>query len=223
MQTNTKKLVYAGFFVRLAAYLMDWCIVGIGLLAVRVPFFIASISNSEGLLVKDMIFQYSIADMVLYLLTACYFILTTYFTGGTIGKHAMSLRVIRVKDEKEKEQADITEEEEDLYARPSFFEVVYRETVGKFLSGVIMSLGYLMIFIQKDKRGLHDILADTAVVYYHEKRAYLSTPVVYRDMHASYVTPSSNRPNPASANQENQFVSPVNEENEQKEEQDRLE
>ena len=45
------------------------------------------------------------------------------------------------------------------------FTVVYRETVGRFLCSVIMGAGYLMAGIDKEKRGLHDILCDTRVIY----------------------------------------------------------
>ena len=37
MQNNTENQVYAGFFVRLAAYIIDWIIVGCVLLVVKLP------------------------------------------------------------------------------------------------------------------------------------------------------------------------------------------
>lgn len=171
MQTKTDNRVYAGFFVRLAAYLLDWLIVGVLLLVVRVPVWISAFAHPNNLLVRDFIFKYSIADIVLYILTVAYFILLTYYTGATLGKRALQLRVVSTEDR-----------------RMTFFEVAYRETVGKFLSGVIIGIGYLMILIDKEKRGIHDLLADTCVVYYHEKKIYTHTPVVYRNMHTGTVT-----------------------------------
>ena len=37
MQTNTKDQVYAGFFVRLTAFLIDMIIVSVALAVIRVP------------------------------------------------------------------------------------------------------------------------------------------------------------------------------------------
>ena len=37
MQTNTKDQVYAGFFVRLTAFLVDMIIVNAALLVIRIP------------------------------------------------------------------------------------------------------------------------------------------------------------------------------------------
>lgn len=64
----------------------------------------------------------------------------------------------------------------------TFFEVTFRETVGRFLSALILSIGYIMIAIDKKKRGLHDILSDTNVVYYHEKKVYTHADIHYRNM-----------------------------------------
>ncbi len=164
MQTKTNDRVYAGFFVRLAAYLIDWLIVGAALLIVRLPLWIASWSTPNNILTRDFIFQYSVTDIVIYVLTVGYFILLTYFTGATLGKRLLHLRVVS------------TEERE-----ASFFEIAYRETVGKFLSGVCICIGYLMIGLDRKGRGLHDILADTCVIYCHEKKRYVAPPVVYRD------------------------------------------
>lgn len=168
MQTKTNNQVYAGFFVRLAAYLIDWLIVGTALLIVKVPIFFASLSAPNNILVQDFIFQYSVTDIVIYVLTVTYFILLTYLTGATLGKRLLHLRVVSAEDR-----------------RPSFFEILYRETVGKFLSGVCLCIGYLMIGLDKKNRGLHDILADTCVVYQHEKKRYVVPPVVYRDVNAA--------------------------------------
>lgn len=171
MQTKTDNRVYAGFFVRLAAYLIDWLIVGVVLLIVRIPIWISALVHPDNLLVCDFIFQYSLADIILYVLTVAYFILLTYYTGATLGKRALHIRVISIED------------------RPmTFFEVVYRETVGKFLSGIIIGIGFLMIGIDKEKRGIHDLLADTRVIYYHEKKVYTYTPIEYRDKHIDVVT-----------------------------------
>ena len=162
MQNNTDFQVYAGFFVRLSAYLIDWVIVGAALLMIRIPVWIASLSGTADFLLRDFIFQYSVYDIVLYLLKVAYFVLLTYFTGSTLGKKLLQIRVISTEDRK-----------------PTFFEIVFRESVGKFLSALILYVGYIMIGADKTKRGLHDILSDTYVVYYHQKTVAVPAPITY--------------------------------------------
>ncbi|MDE7052692.1 MAG: RDD family protein, partial [Lachnospiraceae bacterium] len=69
MQDNTDNLVYAGFFVRLAAYITDMAIVSVILLAVRIPIWFSRIFNSQNILVRDLFFKYSFADILFYILT----------------------------------------------------------------------------------------------------------------------------------------------------------
>ena len=164
MQNNTENQVYAGFFVRLAAYIIDWIIVGCVLLVVKFPLWIATVASPDNFIVKDFIFSYSVKDIVLYLLGVLYFILLTYFTGATLGTRAMRLRVVS------SEQRKMT-----------LFEVAYRETVGRFLSKIIIFIGYFMIGPDREKRALHDRLADTRVVYYHVREVEIPPTVVYRE------------------------------------------
>ena len=68
MQNNMENQVYAGFFVRLAAYIIDWIIVGCVLLVVKFPLWIATVASPDNFIVKNFIFSYSVKDIVLYLL-----------------------------------------------------------------------------------------------------------------------------------------------------------
>lgn len=165
MQNRPDNRIYAGFFVRLAAYIVDTIIVWAAMLIVRIPVWVTTISSPDNFLVKDFIFQYSIKDILFYIMQAAYFILLTYFTGSTLGKKLFQIRVVSAEDRK-----------------MTFFEVTFRETVGRFLSALILSIGYIMIAIDKKKRGLHDILSDTNVVYYHEKKVYTHADIHYRNM-----------------------------------------
>jgi uncharacterized RDD family membrane protein YckC len=72
----------------------------------------------------------------------------TYFCGATLGKKLLNLKVCKANDEK-----------------LSLFTVVYRESIGRYLSGLILFIGYILILVDSRKRGLHDILSDTLVVY----------------------------------------------------------
>ena len=170
MQNNTDNQVHAGFFVRLAAYLIDSLIVGVALVVVRIPFWISSWVSPDNVVVRDLIFTYSIQDIVLYILGALYFIVLTYRTGATIGKRLLHLRVVSVEDRK-----------------VTLFEVVYRETVGRFLAALIANIGYFMIAVHGEKRGLHDLLSDTAVVYCHKKEVVVETPIEYEEIPKVYM------------------------------------
>ncbi len=164
---NQMERVYAGFFVRLAAYVVDMLIVGLALLSVRIPRLVLLLADPDNVMVKKFIFNYSVLDIVIYVLTILYFILMTYYTGSTLGKKLFQLKVVSAQNQK-----------------LTLFEVVYRETIGRFLSSVILNLGYLMIVIDGEKRGVHDMLSDTRVIYYHEKKVYTHSATVYRDMNS---------------------------------------
>lgn len=177
MQNKSENQLHAGFFVRLAAYLLDSVIVGAALLIVRIPFWISSIASPDNFVVRDLIFSYSIADIVLYILGVLYFIILTYKTGATVGKKMLHLRVISAEDRK-----------------MTLFEVTYRETVGRFLSALVANVGYLMIGIHKDKKGLHDLLSDTKVIYYHEKKIYVDAEVHEQEAGTKDYAPASYGP-----------------------------
>lgn len=181
MQNRPETKVYAGFFVRLAAYIIDSLIVGVALLLVRLAFWVSSWINPDNVLVRDFIFQYSAADILLYILGASYFIVMTYHAGATIGKRLLHIQVISA------EERDMT-----------LFEVIFRETVGKYLSALILQVGFLMIAVQKEKRGLHDLLSDTEVVYAFKKSVDAKVPVytmpepqAYVYAPTEYVTPQA--------------------------------
>ena len=144
-----EKRVYAGFFVRLCAYLLDRLILLIPLSILRLILWFAASGMGIDFLKREVFFRFTPADMILYAAVAVYFIGVTYVTGRTIGKRIMRITVISNEDRK-----------------PSFLEILYRETIGRFLSSVIFCIGYLLIIVSDKKEALHDYLADTRVVYY---------------------------------------------------------
>lgn len=110
-------LEYAGFWVRMAAYMIDSVVVFAGLLIVRLIFAGISLAGGGAITGTDILFHYSLKDIVLYALKVLYFIAFTYLTGTTLGKKAMNLRVVSKNPEE----------------KLTLFNVVYRETVGRFL------------------------------------------------------------------------------------------
>lgn len=149
MQNNNKQeILYAGFLVRLWAYIIDCIIVGCTMLIIRIPMFIISLIFPDFFLFTHILFKFTLVDIVIYLCTAAYFILMTYYSGATIGKKAMKIKVCKENEDK-----------------LSLIDVIYRETIGRYLSGLILSIGYILIAIDGRKRALHDMLCDTVVVY----------------------------------------------------------
>lgn len=104
----------------------------------------------------NILFHYTLKDIVLYVFQVMYFILATYYTGTTIGKRLMNLRVVPANREE----------------KLSFVDVLYRETVGRFLCNISVCIGYILIGIDKEKRGIHDMLCDTRVVYEKKVKVY---------------------------------------------------
>ena len=145
---NNSSRVYAGFFVRLTAYLLDKIIIGVPLVIVRLTLWMLQDSGSSGILMRKVFFSFTLTDIILYLVSIAYFVLMTYFMGRTFGKRIMKLRVVSSEDRK-----------------PTFFEVAFREIIGRYLSTVILYIGYFMIGAGDQKEALHDYLADTRVVY----------------------------------------------------------
>ena len=159
MQNHSSEVVeyeFAGFWVRLAAYAIDMAIVTAGLLIVRLVFLGVNLLIAGTVLEGGILFHYTLKDIVLYLLQAVYFVVFTYHTGTTLGKKVLNLRVVCTDEEK----------------RLNLLTVIYRETIGRFLSGFILCVGYLLVGIDKEKRGLHDILCDTRVIYAKKIKLY---------------------------------------------------
>ena len=156
MQNSYSNENYAGFWVRLAAYVIDSVIVAIGLLFVRLAWIGIGALISGTILDENVLFHYSLKDIVLYIFKIMYFALLTWCTGTTIGKRLMNLRVVPA----------------DRNEKLSFVDVLYRETVGRFLCGISIWIGYIIVGIDKEKRGFHDMLCDTRVVYEKKVKMY---------------------------------------------------
>lgn len=132
----------------MAAYIIDSILVFLMLLIARL-LMAGVMSLLEGTFLSgNVLFQYTLKDIILYVLQVVYFILFTYCTGTTPGKRLMNLRVISAEEEK-----------------LSLIDVIYRETIGRFLCGISIGIGYIVAGVDKEKRGIHDMLCDTRVIY----------------------------------------------------------
>lgn len=145
MQNHLENRVYAGFFVRFVAFAIDSMIAALVVGMVKLPFSIAAMGGVK-FLTANFIFDYSFLDVLSYVGVAAYFVLLTYFTHSTPGKMLFRLEVVTSKEEW------------------TFLNVLYRETIGRFLSS-LLCIGYFAVLVQTDKQGFHDMLCDTYVVY----------------------------------------------------------
>ena len=139
-------MFYGGFCARLAAAFVDALLVACALLVFELPALF--MENSGNPLYQPILFQFTPWDIFLYLLTVAYYIGFTYVAGATLGKRAFSLRVVAADGKK-----------------LSLWNVIYRETIGKYLSAAFIYAGYMVAIADREKRALHDMLADTRVVY----------------------------------------------------------
>lgn len=81
------------------------------------------------------------------LLSVLYFVVCHSTKQQTLGKHLFGLKIISTVDE-----------------TPSPGRILLRETIGRFLSAVVLLIGYLRGLFAEDSRTFHDMLAGTQVV-----------------------------------------------------------
>lgn len=124
-----------GFLIRLAAWGID-----------QIPIYIAYVLwgfVSPGL--EESYFQaYSIGMVVIY---TVYYVSFTAIWGKTPGKMVLGLRVVDSRGN-----------------TPAFYQVLLRETVGKWLSAIPLFLGFLSISWDEKRQGWYDRMAKTYVI-----------------------------------------------------------
>jgi uncharacterized RDD family membrane protein YckC len=76
-----------------------------------------------------------------------YYLLFTAAFGATLGKMALGMRVVDESGQK-----------------AGFFKVLIRETIGKFVSGLVLFLGFIWILFDGNRQGWHDKIGGTFVV-----------------------------------------------------------
>lgn len=81
------------------------------------------------------------------LLQILYPVITVWKNGATFGKQILGLRIIGVDGKP-----------------PTLVQAILRETIGKFISSIVLGLGYLWALWDKDWQAWHDKIAHTYVV-----------------------------------------------------------
>ena len=142
MQDNVS---YAGFLVRFFAWLTDALVMAAPLSALYALRLFASPADAFA---RPVLFHYSLIDIAIYLLPVAYFTLTTLLKGATLGKALLKLKVVSADG-----------------GRLTFWQVLLRELVGRYLSTALLLIGYFLAVPDAEKRTLHDRIADTRVIY----------------------------------------------------------
>ena len=137
----------AGFGVRLYAYGIDLLIKTVLVLTLRASLRGPGWFGQADGFFAPVLFNFNVVDIAAYLAGVAYFILFTYLSGATLGKRVFQLKVVKAVDEP-----------------VGLVDVIYRETVGRYLSS-LLGIGYIYAAFSNQKRGFHDILANTRVIY----------------------------------------------------------
>ncbi|NOU92799.1 RDD family protein [Paenibacillus sp. LMG 31456] len=134
-ETISTERRYAGFWIRCGATLLD----GICLQTVFIIFH---------LMLGYSLLEPPFAISMLESFLACvYYIVMTVIWGQTLGKMALGIKVIRNDG-----------------APNTWGIIILREVIGKFISGIIFCVGYMMAGWDDKKRALHDRMFATRVV-----------------------------------------------------------
>ena len=163
MKDNPKEyaLEYAGFWIRLAAALIDFGVLIIGLYVlycVVSQSFFWIFPNVESIIeaLQDIAHGMPVPTNIIWLMSTVIFIFlvccTVYFvalwatTGQSLGKSSLSIKVIRT-------------DSSPLDLRSAFIRFL-----GYLLCILTLGVGFIVIAFDRHKQGWHDKLADTYVV-----------------------------------------------------------
>jgi uncharacterized RDD family membrane protein YckC len=136
----------AGFWIRLAAYLIDTVILSV----IFFPLFfvlgmlIQPSSSSPGGVVTG---AYLLFQLVLAAIGLGYILYFWSRSGATPGKKLLRLKIVRIDG-----------------VQPIGIGTAGMRVLGYFVSSLIFCIGFLMIGFSSDKRGLHDLIAKTRVI-----------------------------------------------------------
>ena len=145
---DTGALNYAGFWIRVGAKVLDGLILGV---VFGLPLIIFAIIGARAGADRQEFGVFQVLQLVFQLLLTaaniCYQIFFLGKYGATLGKMACGLRVVTAEGGK----------------------ISYGRATGRafaeILSGMICYIGYLMVAFDDQKRGLHDHICNTRVIY----------------------------------------------------------
>ena len=136
---------YAGFWIRVVATLLDSVLLGI------VQFFLTFIITRTIGLMGIAATEDPAVSFIIWLfgttISLGYAVFFIGYCGQTPGKMALRIRVVCTDG-----------------SQPTYGRAAKREVLGKFVSSILLGIGYLMVAFDNRKQGLHDKIADTYVI-----------------------------------------------------------
>ena len=134
--------VYAGFWLRFWAYLIDIIAIwSLDHLLIKPIFKALNLSQYDFTILSPI----TIGSAVVFYL---YFLLMTKYLGQTLGKMVLGLKVVSLKE-----------------GSLSWGTVFFREVIGRFIVRTLMfGFTYILVGVLPKKQGLHDIFSDTSVI-----------------------------------------------------------
>jgi uncharacterized RDD family membrane protein YckC len=137
---SSASVAYGGFWIRVVAYVIDGILLSIagGILGVV---------TGERVYAGEYADFHPVTNLASVVLAWLYFaLMESSERGATVGKIAVGLRVVT-----------------DQGQRLSFLNATGRY-LAKFISALILCIGFIMVAFTDRKRGLHDMMAGTLVI-----------------------------------------------------------
>jgi predicted Zn finger-like uncharacterized protein len=132
----------AGFWIRVVASLIDGAILG------TVQFVIGLVLGfAGGAAGGESMALFAVTWLCSMVVSVTYYVFFTGYNGQTPGKMALRLQVIRTDG-----------------TPVGYGKAFLREIPCKFISGILLGIGYLMVAFDVQKQGLHDRMTGTYVI-----------------------------------------------------------
>jgi uncharacterized RDD family membrane protein YckC/Tfp pilus assembly protein PilE len=143
-QTAGLVILYAGFWKRLAAMILDWLIMLIPALLIGFVIGVMVGVSSEG---SEQSSAEALGNLAGFLLSWLYFaFMESSAKQATLGKMALGIKVV------------------DLQGKRISFGRASGRFFGKIVSGITLGIGYVMAAFTQRKQALHDMMASCLVV-----------------------------------------------------------
>lgn len=140
------QLDYAGFWIRLGAWIIDYIIVGVVNLMISIPFLFLQMSAASSNDLSGSLLYSLLSSLLNMIVTISYGTVFIGKWGATLGKMACGLKVVNPEGEK------IT------YLR------AFARVFAKAVNWLTLFVGYIMVAFDEEKQGLHDRICSTRVI-----------------------------------------------------------
>nr|WP_263313006.1 RDD family protein [Mammaliicoccus sp. Marseille-Q6498] len=141
--SQIKSIIFAGFWVRFIAFIIDVLALAGFKGMVLSPIFSFTNIQDKYLFVP----YFSVENLASALIFYLYFVLMTYYFKATLGKMILGISVYR-------------EDGTPL----KFKDILFREWIGRIISGAFIGLPYLVVAFNKKHKGIHDYFGETVVL-----------------------------------------------------------